>query len=104
MALRGTSGPRPPDATSQEAREPWISPNEADWDRWARIAAGLLILGLGWSSTLPGLWGAAARIFGVVPLVTGLMGWSPLYAILGFATRNPSPSRPEGPRTPPAAG
>jgi Inner membrane protein YgaP-like, transmembrane domain len=74
-------------APGPERPEPWLLRNEAAWDRLARIASGLLVLWLGWSATLPGLWGAAARIFGVVPLVTGLLGWSPLYAILGIATQ-----------------
>lgn len=79
--------PQVQEARDPESPDPWILRNEATWDRFARIAVGLLVLWLGWSATLPGLWGAAARIFGVVPLVTGLLGWSPLYAILGIATQ-----------------
>jgi hypothetical protein len=79
--------PQVPADRDPEGPDPWILRNEATWDRLVRIAVGLLVLWLGWSATLPDLWGAAARIFGVVPLVTGLLGWSPLYAILGIATQ-----------------
>lgn len=61
--------------------------NEAVWDRVLRIVLGSAILYLGWSGTVTGLSGAVLRIFGFLPLVTGLIGWSPLYAIFGFRTR-----------------
>lgn len=62
----------------------WV--NVAAWDRGLRLACGALMAFLGWSEILPGLWGAAARVFAFVPLVTGAIGWSPLYAILDFST------------------
>ncbi len=61
--------------------------NEAVWDRVLRVVLGSAILYLGWSGTVTGLSGAVLRIFGFLPLVTGIIGWSPLYAILGFRTR-----------------
>lgn len=66
--------------------------NEAVWDRVLRVVVGTAILYVGWSGTVTGLSGAALRIFGFLPLVTGLIGWSPLYAILGFRTRKAFPS------------
>jgi len=60
--------------------------NEATWDRTFRVLLGALILYLGWGEELLGLWGAAARIFGFVPLITGIIGWSPTYAIFEFST------------------
>ena len=50
-------------------------------DRTVRIAAGLLLIGLAATGTV-GWWGW----LGVVPLLTGLAGWCPPYALLGFNT------------------
>lgn len=50
-------------------------------DRIARIALGLVLIGLTVTGTI-GLWGW----LGVVPLATGALGWCPPYAIFGFNT------------------
>ena len=50
-------------------------------DRGLRIAAGLALIGLAATGTV-GLWG----YIGIVPLATGLMGWCPLYTVLGINT------------------
>ena len=50
-------------------------------DRILRIVAGLVLIGLAVTGTV-GMWGW----IGIVPLATGLMGWCPPYAILGFNT------------------
>jgi hypothetical protein len=42
-----------------------------------------------------GLWGIALKIFAWVPLVTGFLGWCPIYAILGISSRRTSPSHRE---------
>lgn len=55
-------------------------------DRLLRVMIGLVLLALGFADTLPGLWGTAARWFGWVPLATGLLGWCPLYSLLGIRT------------------
>jgi hypothetical protein len=55
--------------------------NEGTLDRVLRVGAGLAILSL----TLVGpqsLWG----LFGLVPLATGLVGYCPLYSVLGIRT------------------
>lgn len=62
--------------------------NEAGWDRIARIVLGLVILTLGWTGAVAGGWGAFLEYFGFVPLVTGLVGWCPLYAIFRFRTND----------------
>ena len=41
----------------------------------------------GWWVIPDGLWGAALRVFGIVPLITGLIGWSPIYALFGWSSR-----------------
>ena len=65
-------------------------------DRSIRIAAGLLMLAAGWAGPATGVWKIALQIFGWVPLVTGLIGWCPVYALLGLSTRK-HPSRDGGP-------
>jgi hypothetical protein len=57
-------------------------------DRIARIAAGVVLLGLAATGTI-GVWGW----IGVVPLATGAIGWCPPYAIFGWntcSTKTPS--------------
>lgn len=49
-------------------------------DRILRILVGLGILGAGWY--FQNWWG----VIGVVPLVTGLIGWCPPYMLLGLNT------------------
>ena len=50
-------------------------------DRIARIAIGLVLLGLAANGTV-GWWGW----LGIVPLATGAIGWCPPYALFGFNT------------------
>lgn len=55
--------------------------NEAGWDRVVRVALGVGLLSL----TVMGpqtMWG----LVGIVPLLTGIMGFCPLYGLLGFST------------------
>lgn len=55
--------------------------NEGGLDRALRVIAGLVLIGLAASGTV-GVWG----YIGLVPLATGLMGWCPLYTLLGINT------------------
>lgn len=50
-------------------------------DKVLRILVGVVLLLLTFTGTI-GLWGW----IGVVPLVTGLMGYCPLYPLLGLNT------------------
>ena len=55
--------------------------NEGTLDRTIRVVAGLAVLSL--TVVGPGsLWG----LVGLVPLVTGLVGFCPLYTVLGIRT------------------
>lgn len=58
-----------------------MNTNEGTIDRAMRVAAGLLLLALTVTGTI-GMWGW----IGVVPLVTGAIGWCPLYTVLGLNT------------------
>lgn len=60
--------------------------NEAGWDRIARVLLGVVLLALGWGGVVDGALGTVLKIVGFIPLVTGLVGWCPLYAIFRFRT------------------
>lgn len=60
--------------------------NLAPWDRTLRIAVGASMLLAGWTGAIDGVWGVALIVFGWVPFVTGLLGWCPVYALLGVTT------------------
>jgi len=55
--------------------------NEGSVDRVLRIIAGLSLIGLAATGQV-GMWGYV----GIVPLLTGAIGWCPLYTLLGIGT------------------
>jgi hypothetical protein len=55
--------------------------NIANWERILRVVAGALVFSLVFVGPET-LWG----FLGVVPLLTGLSGFCPLYAVFGFST------------------
>lgn len=55
--------------------------NVGGMDKIVRIVAGLVLIAL----AIMGI-GAPWTYIGVVPLVTGLMGWCPAYTLLGMNT------------------
>jgi hypothetical protein len=61
--------------------------NEAGWDRAARIVLGLVLLALGFTGVIPGTVGTVVGVIGFIPLLTGLIGWCPLYAPFHFSTK-----------------
>lgn len=67
--------------------------NEAGWDRITRVALGVAILTLGWTGVVDGAWGTFFKIIGFVPLLTGLVGWCPAYAMFRFRTNSRSGAR-----------
>ncbi len=60
--------------------------NESGVDRAIRVALGIAMLTLGWAGVVTGGWGVVLKIGGWLPLLTGLVGFCPLYAILKFRT------------------
>ena len=60
--------------------------NEASWDRIARVVLGAVLIYLGFSGTVAGGLGTFLGVLGFVPLLTGLMGWCPLYALFKVRT------------------
>ncbi len=60
--------------------------NVGGYDRVFRIVAGLVLIALGFF-VLSGTWGTIIGIVGFIPLLTGLVGWCPLYLPFKFSTR-----------------
>jgi hypothetical protein len=63
-----------------------MSINEAGWDRIVRIVLGVVLLYLGWAGVVTGGWGTFLKLIGFVPLLTGLIGFCPIYALLKVRT------------------
>lgn len=55
--------------------------NEGTFDRVARVIVGLVILSLVFVGPQT-LWG----YLGLIPIITGLVGFCPIYKILGLST------------------
>ena len=60
--------------------------NEAPWDRAIRIVLGTSLIVAGFGGFVGGTAGTIVGLVGFLPLVTGLLGFCPLYRMLGFAT------------------
>lgn len=60
--------------------------NQALWDRIVRVLLGVAMLYLGWAGVVTGVWDETFKYLGFVPLLTGLVGWCPIYALLKFRT------------------
>jgi len=55
--------------------------NEGTIDRALRVIAGLVLIGLAATGTV-GMWGW----IGIMPLLTGAIGFCPAYSIFGIST------------------
>lgn len=58
--------------------------NEGGLDRTFRIVLGLLLILFGYVSG--GTWGIVLYVLALVPLLTGLIGWCPLYSLFHIDT------------------
>ena len=58
-----------------------MNKNVGNTERMIRIGGGLILVVLAASGTI-GLWG----YLGLLPMVTGAIGWCPPYALLGINT------------------
>ena len=61
--------------------------NEASWDRVVRVVVGVLFLYLGLGNVVVGGLGVVVDIVGAVLVLTGLVGFCPLYALLKLSTK-----------------
>lgn len=60
--------------------------NESNIDRIIRAVAGVVLLYLGFGGVLAGGLGIVADVVGLVLLITGAIGFCPLYAMIKFST------------------
>ncbi len=61
--------------------------NEAGWDRIVRVVLGLVLLYLWLGGVLSGAVAVILGIIGIILIITGVVGFCPLYKVLGFATK-----------------
>jgi len=61
--------------------------NEAGWDRAARVVLGIVLLVLGFGGIIPGTVGIVVGVVGLIPLLTGVIGFCPLYLPFNFSTK-----------------
>lgn len=59
--------------------------NEGTVDRALRVAVGVALIVWFFLDQGQGFW-HYAKLIGAVPILTGLIGWCPLYAVLGIST------------------
>lgn len=60
--------------------------NESGIDRVIRVVVGLALLALGWTGVVGGVAGEIFKYLGFVPLLTGIVGFCPLYTLFKFRT------------------
>ncbi len=60
--------------------------NQSNVDRIIRVVAGVVLLYLGFGGALAGGLAVVADVLGVVLLLTGAVGFCPLYAMFKLST------------------
>ena len=60
-----------------------MTTNEGGLDRILRIAFGVALLAFAFTSASTYAW---LGYIGIVPLLTGAIGWCPLYTLFGLST------------------
>ncbi len=60
--------------------------NESSIDRIIRIVLGLALIAIGFF-VIGGTAGTIVGVIGFIPLLTGLVGWCPLYRLFKFSTQ-----------------
>ncbi len=68
-----------------------LTTNESGFDRAFRVVIGVVLLSLVFVGPKT-LWG----LVGLVPLLTGAVGFCPLYRLFGIATHHPQPGAGSG--------
>ena len=63
--------------------------NEGTVDRWLRVVLGIILLSFVYVGPRTA-WGYV----GLIPLITGLMGYCPLYQLVGWTTHRQHPGAP----------
>ena len=60
--------------------------NESGLDRIIRVVLGIVLLALSFGGVMSGGWGIVGLVLGAVALLTGIVGFCPLYAMLKIRT------------------
>ena len=63
-----------------------MKPNEGTIDRAIRLVIAAVLIGVG-LGVVRGPGGIAMAAVGAIPLLTGLIGYCPLYTVFGINTR-----------------
>jgi hypothetical protein len=61
--------------------------NEAGWDRIARVVVGVALIAVGFGA-VGGTAGTVLAAVGLIPLVTGTVGYCPIYSVLHVRTNH----------------
>jgi hypothetical protein len=70
-----------------QIREIAMKGNEASWDRIARVVLGVALI-IGGLVGVKGTGGYIMAAVGLIPLVTGMVGWCPIYSIFKIGTKD----------------
>jgi Inner membrane protein YgaP-like, transmembrane domain len=65
-----------------------LKTNESTLDRAIRIVLGIALLGIAAVGTVAAPWVYLAGLVGAIALVTGAVGFCPLYAVLRVGTKS----------------
>jgi hypothetical protein len=65
--------------------------NETMVDRIVRVVVGALLIYAWYAMLVTGVIATVALIIGLVLVITGLIGWCPLYSLFGIGTRQSTP-------------
>lgn len=63
-----------------------MNKNESTVDRILRVILGIVLLVLGFGGFTSGGLALAFKILGFIPLITGVVGFCPIYALLKIRT------------------
>ena len=63
-----------------------MNKNEGTIDRVLRVILGIVLLYVGFF-VMSGTWGTLVGLVGFIPLLTGALGWCPLYGVFGLNTK-----------------
>ncbi len=61
--------------------------NESGLDRVIRVVLGVILIALNLGGVVTGSWGIVLLVVGAIFIVTGLIGFCPLYTLLRIRTR-----------------
>ena len=68
-----------------------FSTNESTLDRALRAILGIVLIYAWYAPWVSGIVGLVALVLGVVFLLTGIIGWCPLYSLFKMSTNKSTP-------------